>query len=129
MWENSAATSRATSLTVVAPSNGLVMKRMASLEGMAVSPGMQIFHIADLRSLWLSVEIFENQVVWVREGTPAEITLPYFPGKTFRGTVRYLEPEKLRQLVLEDPREVVAYTDAGQGLEDVFLTVTKGIVQ
>lgn len=37
--------------------------------------------------------------------------------------------EMLRQLVLEDPREVVAYTDAGQGLEDVFLTVTKGIVQ
>ncbi len=80
-------------LTVVAPSKGLVMKRMAGLEGMAVQPGMEIFHIADLSSLWLSVEIFENQVVWVREGTPAEITLPYFPGKTFRGTVRFLEPE------------------------------------
>jgi ABC-2 type transport system ATP-binding protein len=35
----------------------------------------------------------------------------------------------LRRLVLDDPREVVAFTDAGQGLEDVFLTVTKGIVQ
>jgi ABC-2 type transport system ATP-binding protein len=37
--------------------------------------------------------------------------------------------EMLRKLVLEDPREVVAYTDAGKGLEDVFLAVTKGIVQ
>lgn len=37
--------------------------------------------------------------------------------------------ELLRRLVLEDPREVVAYTDAGKGLEDVFLSVTEGIVQ
>ena len=80
-------------LTVVAPKGGLVMKRMAGLEGMAVRPGMEIFHLADLSSLWLSVEVFENQVAWVRQGTPAEISLPYFPGKTFRGTVRFLEPE------------------------------------
>ncbi|MEL6980829.1 MAG: ABC transporter ATP-binding protein [Actinomycetota bacterium] len=37
--------------------------------------------------------------------------------------------ELLRRLVVEDPREVVGFTDAGQGLEDVFLTVTQGIVQ
>lgn len=37
--------------------------------------------------------------------------------------------ELLRKLVLEDPREVVEYTDISQGLEDVFLTVTEGIVQ
>ncbi len=35
----------------------------------------------------------------------------------------------LRQLVLEDPREVVEYRDVSQGLEDVFLSVTEGIVQ
>ncbi len=80
-------------LTVVAPSGGLVMKRMAGLGGMAVRPGMEIFHIADIKSLWLSAEIFEDQVAWVREGTPAEVSLTYFPGKAFRGTVRYLDPE------------------------------------
>lgn len=35
----------------------------------------------------------------------------------------------LRRLVLEDPREVVEYRDVSQGLEDVFLSVTQGIVQ
>ena len=35
----------------------------------------------------------------------------------------------LRKLVLEDPREVVEYRDVSQGLEDVFLSVTEGIVQ
>lgn len=80
-------------LTVVAPSGGVVMKRMDGLEGKAVGPGMEIFHLADLSSLWLSVELFEDQVAWVSEGTPAEITMPYFPGKAFGGTVRFLEPE------------------------------------
>ncbi|MEM7324506.1 MAG: ABC transporter ATP-binding protein [Actinomycetota bacterium] len=37
--------------------------------------------------------------------------------------------ELLRKLVLDDSREVVEYTDISQGLEDVFLTVTEGIVQ
>lgn len=80
-------------LKVVAPSSGLVMKRMAGLEGMAVRPGMDTYHIVDLSSLWLSVEVFEDQVAWIREGTPADISFTYFPGETFRGRVRFLEPE------------------------------------
>ncbi|XP_020901092.2 uncharacterized protein LOC110239694, partial [Exaiptasia diaphana] len=80
-------------LEVSAPASGLVMMRMAGLEGMAVRPGMELFHIADLSSLWLSVELFEDQLAAVREGTEAEINLSYFPGETFRGRVRFLEPE------------------------------------
>ena len=80
-------------LEVAAPSNGLVMKRMDGLEGMAVRPGMELFHIADLSSLWLSVELFEQQLAQVQVGTEAEITLAYFPGETFRGRVQFLEPE------------------------------------
>ena len=80
-------------LDVVAPAGGLVMKRMPGLEGMAVKPGMEVYHIADLSSLWLSVEIFENQVAWIGTGTPADVTFNYFPGETFRGTVRFIEPE------------------------------------
>ncbi len=79
-------------LTVTAPASGLIMKRMDGLEGMAVQPGMQTFHIADIQSLWLSVDVFEDQLAWIREGTPATVTLSYFPGETFRGTVRFLEP-------------------------------------
>jgi ABC-2 type transport system ATP-binding protein len=37
--------------------------------------------------------------------------------------------DMLRRLVLDDPREVVEFTDISGGLEDVFLTVTQGIVQ
>ena len=73
------------------------MKRMPGLEGMAVTPGMEAYHIADITSLWLSVEVFEDQVVWIRPGTEAEVTFTYFPGERIRGTVEFIEPELSEQ--------------------------------
>jgi len=83
----------ARTLTVTAPSGGVVMQRMPALEGMSVQPGMQLFHIADLSYLWLSVEVFEDQLPWLREGSAATIELSYFPGETFTGEVRFVEPQ------------------------------------
>lgn len=80
-------------LQMVAPASGLVMKRMAGLEGMRVQPGMEVYHIADMRSLWLAVEIFEHQVAQIDVGSVADIDLTYFPGEVFSGTVRFVEPE------------------------------------
>ncbi|REJ74515.1 MAG: efflux RND transporter periplasmic adaptor subunit [Acidobacteria bacterium] len=79
-------------LEIGSPASGLVMMRRPGLEGMAVTPGMELYHIANLSSLWLSVELFEEQIAYVRPGTPARIELAYFPGETFTGTVRFLEP-------------------------------------
>jgi len=95
-------------LQVTAPASGMVMKRMPGLEGMAVRPGMELLHIADLSDLWLTVEIFEDQLPWLDIDSTATINLTYFPGETFRGRVRYIEPEvseKTRtiQLTLEVP--------------------------
>jgi RND family efflux transporter MFP subunit len=95
-------------LQVTAPAGGVVMKRMPGLEGMAVRPGMELLHIADLSDLWLTVEIFEDQLPWLDVGSTATISLTYVPGKIFRGRVRYIEPEvseKTRtiQLTLEVP--------------------------
>jgi RND family efflux transporter MFP subunit len=80
-------------LQIVAPASGVVMKRMPGLEGMATRPGMELLHIADLSNLWLSVEIFDDQLPWLDIGSPATVTLSYFPGVTYRGRVRYIEPE------------------------------------
>jgi RND family efflux transporter MFP subunit len=80
-------------LIVTAPASGLVMKRMPGLEGMGVKPGMELLHIADLSSLWLSVEIYEDQLPWLREGSEAAIDLSYFPGEIFRGKVRFVAPQ------------------------------------
>jgi Cu(I)/Ag(I) efflux system membrane fusion protein len=91
-------------LTVNAPASGVIMLRMPGLEGMAVRPGMELYHIADLSTLWLSVEAFEDQIAWLRVGSQADVTLSYFPGETFTGRVRYIEPqvnEKTRTVPLK----------------------------
>lgn len=80
-------------LKVVSPSSGVVMKRVPGLEGMAARPGMELLHIADLSSLWLTVEVFEDQLPWVDIGSRAKVSLSYFPGESFHGRVRFIEPE------------------------------------
>jgi RND family efflux transporter MFP subunit len=95
-------------LQVVAPASGVIMKRMPGLEGTATRPGMELLHIADLSNLWLTVEVFDNQLPWLDVGSPASISLSYFPGVSFRGRVRYIEPEvsettRTIQLTLDVP--------------------------
>jgi len=90
-------------LALVSPASGIVMKRMEGLEGMAVRPGMELLHIADLSTLWLKAEVYEDQLPWLNVGSQASISLTYFPGETFHGRVRYIEPqvaEKTRTLGL-----------------------------
>ncbi|MEE9218415.1 MAG: efflux RND transporter periplasmic adaptor subunit [Acidobacteriota bacterium] len=97
-------------LAVVAPISGLVMKRMPGLEGMSVRPGMEVIHIADLSSLWLEVEVFEDQLPWLKQGSTASIFMTYFPAKKLSGRIRYIEPaisEKTRtvKVTLEVPNQ------------------------
>ncbi len=80
-------------LAVVAPAPGVVVKRLAGLEGMAVSPGMELFQIADLSVLWLTVEVFAEAVPWVPEGSGAAVTFDALPGIDISGRVRFVEPQ------------------------------------
>ena len=95
-------------LQVLAPASGVVMLRMPGLEGMATQPGMELLHIADLSNLWLTVEVFDNQLPWIDVGSAATVSLSYFPGVTYRGRVRFIEPEvsektRTLQLTLDVP--------------------------
>lgn len=62
-------------------------------EGMYVTPPTEMFTIADLSSIWVIVEVFEQQIAWVEKGKSAEITVPAYPGKSWEGKVDYLYPE------------------------------------
>jgi Cu(I)/Ag(I) efflux system membrane fusion protein len=65
---------------------------MDGLKGMAIQPGMNVYHIAGMSNLWLDVEVFESQLAWVEVGSRAKVTFPYFPAREFRGRVRFVEP-------------------------------------
>jgi Cu(I)/Ag(I) efflux system membrane fusion protein/cobalt-zinc-cadmium efflux system membrane fusion protein len=80
-------------LAVVSGVDGLVVEKMdQALEGMYVHAGMNLYKIANLSTVWVEVEVFENQVPWLQVGQRAVIELPYAPGRPYVGRVRYLFP-------------------------------------
>jgi RND family efflux transporter MFP subunit len=80
-------------LSVVSPVNGLVVEKMdQALAGMRATPGMRLYRIVDLSTIWVNVQVFENQVPWLGIGRRATIELPYEPGRRYTGVIRYLHP-------------------------------------
>ncbi len=80
-----------TFLTLYAPTSGTVIEK-AVVKGMRVEPGMKLYRIADLSSVWLYADIYEDEVPLVREGQTAAISLSYYPGETFSGKITYIYP-------------------------------------
>jgi Cu(I)/Ag(I) efflux system membrane fusion protein len=78
-------------LTVYSPVNGYVIQKMA-LQGMRVMPGEKLFDIADLSSVWIISDVYENEMQLVREGQTAVISLSYFPGREFSSKIDYIYP-------------------------------------
>jgi len=57
-----------------------------------VPPGENLFRIADLSTVWVQAEVYEQEAPLLRPGLAAEIRLPYAPGRTYRGRVDYIYP-------------------------------------
>jgi Cu(I)/Ag(I) efflux system membrane fusion protein len=78
-------------LTVYAPSTGIVMKREA-LPGKYVEPGMTLYEIVDLSTVWIFADIYESEVAATKVGQPATVTFAAYPEETFSGKVAYVYP-------------------------------------
>nr|WP_211169177.1 efflux RND transporter periplasmic adaptor subunit [Aromatoleum toluvorans] len=78
-------------LTFTAPANGVVMEKKA-VEGMRFMPGDALYRIADLSTVWVLADVYERDLVRVKPGQHAVVTLDAFPGRTFDAKVAYLYP-------------------------------------
>ncbi|MBL7074453.1 efflux RND transporter periplasmic adaptor subunit [candidate division KSB1 bacterium] len=78
-------------MTLVAPVTGVVVHKNAE-EGLHVMPGMDLYRIADLSTVWVYVDIYEYELPWVKVGQRVEMELSYTPGKVYRGNVIYIYP-------------------------------------
>lgn len=78
-------------LTIYAPSNGIVVERMAEL-GMRVTPGMDMYRMANLSTIWAFAHVYDADAPWLSPGLAAEMELPYNPGKVYRGRIDYIYP-------------------------------------
>ena len=62
------------------------------VHGMRVMPADILFDIADLSEVWILADVYEQDLAVVELGMPASVTLPYQPGRKWRGPVTYVNP-------------------------------------
>ena len=79
------------SLTLYAPAGGVVLEKPA-VAGMRFMPGEPLFSIADLSSIWLIADVFEQDMAAVRLGQKVEIHVDAYPDKPLTGRVSYIYP-------------------------------------
>lgn len=78
-------------LTIISPARGIAIEKMVT-EGQQVMPGMILYKIADLSTVWIIADIYQYELQWIRAGQPVDIQLTYLPEKSFRGAITYIYP-------------------------------------
>ena len=80
-----------TTLPLFAPMAGTVV-HMNVTQGQHVNKGMNLYHIADLNSLWIMADVYEYELPWIYMAQAVEITTQSMPGLSFSGKVTYIYP-------------------------------------
>ncbi len=81
-----------TRFTLTAPISGVVAE-LGVREGAMVSPGMTLFRIADLNSVWVMADVPQSIGVQVRPGSDAEVRVPGLEDKPFAAKVSAVLPQ------------------------------------
>src|SRR6202521_4547696 len=74
------------------PVSGYITERNA-LPSVAVQPETRLFTVADLSSVWVQAQVFQNDLGRIKVGDSATLTVSTFPGRTFRGRVDFIYPQ------------------------------------
>ena len=78
-------------ITFASPVAGIVLEKKA-VEGMRFAPGTTIYRIADLSTVWVIADVYEQDLKRVKVGESAMVDIDAFPGRHFAAKVSYLYP-------------------------------------
>jgi Cu(I)/Ag(I) efflux system membrane fusion protein len=78
-------------MTIYSPTGGIVVHKNAQ-EGMYVNTGTRIYTIADLSQVWVHLDAYESDLIWLRYGQKVEFTTESYPGEVFFGTISFIDP-------------------------------------
>ncbi|HEX4037690.1 MAG TPA: FixH family protein [Acidobacteriaceae bacterium] len=79
-------------IAIVSPASGYITERNA-LPNAYVQPDTKLYTIADLSTVWVYANVFQNDVGRLKPGDPAEVTVDSYPGRTFRGRIDQILPD------------------------------------
>ncbi len=78
-------------LPIHSPITGTVLK-MEARAGTYVTPGTELYMIADLSRVWILADIYEYELPLIKLGQKARVTLSYDPGMVLTGRVGFIYP-------------------------------------
>lgn len=79
-------------IEVHSPVSGFITERNA-LPSVAVQPEMRLYTIADLSTVWVLAQFFQNDLARIKVGDATTLTVDTFPGRTFSGRVNFIYPQ------------------------------------
>jgi len=80
-----------TSFDILSPISGTVTKRNIAL-GDYIKEGSALFEVTDLTHVWIMFDAYESDLPWINRGDRVSYAVQSLPGRTFRGTVAYIDP-------------------------------------
>ena len=78
-------------MSIPSPATGVVLEKMV-VEGQNITPGADLYKIADLSTVWVIASIYQDDLPFLRTGMEASIELQSSPGKTYKGRVSFISP-------------------------------------
>ena len=78
-------------VTFRSPVSGVVTEKKA-VQGMRFQPGDALYQVADVSSVWVQADVFEQDIAAVRAGSKVKIRIDAYPDKLFEGKVDYIYP-------------------------------------
>lgn len=115
-------------ITLHSPASGFVIAKPV-IQGMRVMAGEKLLDIADLSTVWVVADIYEQDLPVVRVGQPATIGFTAFPGETIETTIDFLYPELAGETRTMKARLVVANPEGRlrpQMYSDVLINIALG---
>jgi cobalt-zinc-cadmium efflux system membrane fusion protein len=76
-------------IPVKSPIAGAVLEK-AVTAGTAVTPGMPLFTVSDLSTLWALAEVDETQLSLLQVGRPVTLRVAAYPSEVFPGTIIFI---------------------------------------
>jgi Cu(I)/Ag(I) efflux system membrane fusion protein len=78
-------------LIIRAPIGGHVIKKYP-LEGEYVEEGARLYDVADLSTVWIEAEVYEDEIPFLKAGMPVSAVTKALPSQDFTGKVAFVHP-------------------------------------
>jgi Cu(I)/Ag(I) efflux system membrane fusion protein/cobalt-zinc-cadmium efflux system membrane fusion protein len=79
-------------IAIESPASGYIIERNA-LPSAYVQPDTKLYTIADLSTVWVYANVFQNDVGKLKPGDPAQVTVDAYPGRHFNGRIDQILPQ------------------------------------